>query len=119
MGVKPSALAIRSALRVFWVLVPTSEASSSIMAKICQVSGKKGNHAKHIRHRHSGAWKFRAPKKNRMQLPNLQTVTVRTPHGKVKMIVSTTVLRSTIFNSVLCGIRPIPKAWLKKPNYNL
>lgn len=89
------------------------------MAKICQVSGKKGNSAKHIRHRHSGAWKFRAPKKNRLQLPNLQVVTIKTPHGKVRMTVATSVLKSAEFAAVQCGLKPIPKAWLKRPNYGI
>lgn len=87
------------------------------MAKICQVSGKKGNSAKHIRHRHSGAWKFRAPKKNRTQLPNLQRVTIQTPNGKVRLTVATSVLKSPAFAAVVSGLRPIPKAWLKKPTY--
>lgn len=89
------------------------------MAKICQVSGKKANNAKHIRHRHSGQWKFRAPKKNRLQLPNLQTVRVKTEHGVVRLTVATSVLKSAEFAAVQCGLRPIPKAWLKKPDYNL
>lgn len=89
------------------------------MANICQVSGKKGNAAKHIRHRHSGAWKFRAPKKNRMQHANLQIVTVNTVHGKVRLKVSTSVLKSPEFNAVLCGLKPAPKAWLKKATYNI
>jgi ribosomal protein L28 len=89
------------------------------MAKICQVSGKKANNAKHIRHRHSGAWKFRAPKKNRLQMPNLQTVRVKTEHGIVKLTVSTSVLKSAAFSAVACGLKPVPKAWLKKPTYNL
>ena len=59
------------------------------MARICQVSGKKANNAKHIRHRHSGQWKFRAPKKNRLQSPNLQTVRLATPHGVVRITVAT------------------------------
>jgi len=89
------------------------------MANICQVSGKKANNAKHIRHRHSGAWKFRAPKKNRLQLPNLQVVTIQTPHGRVRMTVSTKVLKSPEFAAVVSGLKPIPKAWLKKPSYNV
>ncbi len=89
------------------------------MAKICQVSGKVRNNAKHIRHRHSGQWKFRAPKKNRSQNPNLQSVTIQTPHGKVRMIVATSVMKSAEFSSVVSGLRPIPAAWLKKPSYNL
>ncbi len=87
------------------------------MAKVCQVSGKRANNAKHIRHRHSGQWKFRAPKKNRTQEANLQTVTVRTPGGKVRLTVATSVLKSPEFARVLCGLKPIPKAWLKKPTY--
>lgn len=89
------------------------------MAKVCQVSGKKANHAKHIRHRHSGQWKFRAPKKNRMQDPNLQKVTIQTPNGKVRLVVAASVLKSPEFARVLSGIKPIPKEWLKKPGYDL
>jgi len=88
------------------------------MAKICQVSGKKGNNAKHIRHRHSGAWKFRAPKKNRLQDPNLQTVRLRLPQGTVKLTVSTKVLKSPDFAAVASGVKPMPKSWLKKPSYD-
>ncbi len=87
------------------------------MAKICQVSGKKGNKARHIRHRHSGPWKFRAPRKNRVQYPNLQTVTIQTPHGKVRLVVSTKVMKSPEFVAVASGAKPIPKAWLVKPTY--
>ena len=89
------------------------------MARVCQVSGKKANNAKHIRHRHSGAWKFRAPKKNRLQLPNLHVVRVLTPNGKVKLVVSTSVIKSPAFAAVVSGLKPIPKAWLKKPTYGV
>lgn len=89
------------------------------MAKICQVSGKKANNAKHIRHRHSGQWKFRAPKKNRLQMPNLQTVRLKTEHGMVKITVSTSVLKSSEFAAVASGLKPVPKAWLKKPDYGI
>lgn len=89
------------------------------MANICQVSGKKANNAKHIRHRHSGAWKFRAPKKNRQQMPNLQTVRLKTVHGTVKLTVCTSVMKSAEFAAVVSGLRPVPKAWLKKPSYNI
>ncbi|MCU0316460.1 MAG: hypothetical protein MUC92_07695 [Fimbriimonadaceae bacterium] len=88
------------------------------MAKVCQVSGKKANAAKHIRHRHS-AWKFRAPHKNRWQEANLQVVTIKTPHGKVRLTVAASVMKSEEFARVLCGLKPIPKAWLKKPSYNV
>lgn len=89
------------------------------MAKICQVTHKKANSAKHIRHRHSGQWKFRAPKKNRFQEPNLQVVRVKTPNGVVRLTVAASVLRSPEFASVVCGLRPIPPAWLKRPSYNV
>lgn len=88
------------------------------MAKVCQVSGKSFNNAKHCRHRHS-AWKFRAPHKNRRQQPNLQTVTVSTPHGKRRITVATSVLKSAEFSAVLCGLKPIPAAWLQKPTYQI
>jgi large subunit ribosomal protein L28 len=89
------------------------------MAKICQVSGKKGNNAKHIRNQHSQGWKYKAPKRNRVQAPNLQVVRVKTPNGTVKLTVATSVLKSPEFSSVLCGLKPIPKAWLKKPSYGI
>ena len=89
------------------------------MARVCQVSGKKANNAKHIRHRHSGAWKFRAPKKNRLQCANLQTVKLDTPQGKVKITVSASAMKSEAFAAVCCGLKPVPKAWLQKANYGL
>ena len=89
------------------------------MARVCQVSGKKGNNAKHIRNQHSQGWKYKAPHKNRVQHPNLQTVRVKTANGTVKLVVSTSVIKSSEFNAVVCGIRPIPKAWLKKAGYGL
>jgi large subunit ribosomal protein L28 len=89
------------------------------MAKICQVSGKKGNKAKHIRNQHSQGWKYKAPKKNRVQLPNLQTVRLKTASGTVKLTVATSVIKSPEFSAVACGLKPIPKAWLKKPSYGI
>jgi large subunit ribosomal protein L28 len=88
------------------------------MANICQVSGQKANNAKNIRHRHS-AWKFRAPKKKKMQLPNLQIVKVKTEHGIVRLKISTSTIKSAEFAAVVSGIRPVPKAWLKKPTYGI
>ncbi|HEY3782227.1 MAG TPA: L28 family ribosomal protein [Fimbriimonadaceae bacterium] len=88
------------------------------MANICQVSGKKANNAKNIRHRHS-AWKFRAPKKQKTQLPNLHVVRLKTPHGIVRLTISTSTLKSAEFAAVVSGIRPVPKAWLKKPTYGI
>ncbi|MBS1720146.1 MAG: hypothetical protein JST35_06850 [Armatimonadetes bacterium] len=90
------------------------------MAKICQVTGKKGNTtAKFIRNRHSQGWKYKAPHKNRTQHPNLQTIRLKTPTGTYTLTVAASVIKSPMFNSVACGLRPIPKAWLKKPGYNL
>jgi ribosomal protein L28 len=90
------------------------------MAKICQVSGKKGNtNAKYIRNQHSQGWKYKAPHKNRIQQPNLQNVRVKTEHGFVTLKVATSVIKSAEFNAVACGLKPVPKAWLKKPSYNL
>ncbi|MBS1705746.1 MAG: hypothetical protein JST40_07725 [Armatimonadetes bacterium] len=88
------------------------------MAKICQVSGKKANQAQHCRHRHS-AWKFKAPHKPRVQNPNLQTVTIKTPHGKVRLTVATSVMKSAEFAAVVAGIKPIPRAWLKPTGYGI
>lgn len=87
------------------------------MAKVCQVSGKRGNNAKHIRNQHSQGWKYKAPKKNRVQQPNLQTVRLKTPNGTVRLTVATSVLKSAEWNRVACGLTPLPKAWLKKPTY--
>lgn len=89
------------------------------MAKICQVSGKKGNTtAKHIRNQHSQGWKYKAPKKNRIQQPNLQTVRLKTPQGTFRLTVAANVLKSAEWNMVACGLRPVPKAWLKKASYD-
>lgn len=90
------------------------------MAKVCQVSGKTGNtKAKFIRNRHSQGWKYKAPHKNRTQHANLQSVKVNTPNGKVTLVIATSVLKSPEFAAVACGLKPIPKAWLKKPSYNV
>lgn len=89
------------------------------MAKICQVSGKKANNAKHIRNQHSQGWKYKAPHKNRVQNPNLHVVRVKTEHGTVKLLVAASVIKSAEFNAVACGLKPVPKAWLKKPSYGI
>lgn len=73
--------------------------------------------ARHIRHRHSGQWKFRAPRKNRVQLPNLQTVTIQTAGGRVRLTVATSVMKSAAFLAVVEGRKPIPAEWLKKVTY--
>lgn len=91
------------------------------MAKVCQVSGKKGNTtAKFIRNRHSQGWKYKAPHKNRTQHPNLQTVRVKVGGGNtVKLVIATDVLKSPLFAQVACGLKPVPKAWLKKATYGV
>lgn len=89
------------------------------MANVCQITGKKANSAKHIRHRHSGQWKFRAPKKNRLQHVNLKTVKIKTDGGVIRLRVAACVLKSPDFNAVVCGLRPIPKEWLTKPTYGI
>jgi ribosomal protein L28 len=89
-----------------------------IMAKICQVTGKKGNTtAKFIRNRHSQGWKYKAPKKNRTQEVNLRSIRLKTPEGTFRITVAASVIKSPAFNAVACGLRPIPKAWLQKPTY--
>jgi large subunit ribosomal protein L28 len=90
------------------------------MAKICQVTGKKGNtKAKYIRNQHSQGWKYKAPHKPRTQEANLQSIRLKTPTGTYRILVAASVLKSMEFNMVACGLKPIPKAWLKKPSYNL
>lgn len=90
------------------------------MAKVCQVSGKKGNTtAKFIRNRHSQGWKYKAPHKNRVQNANLQVVRVKVGGNNVKLVVSTDVLKSPAFAAVACGLKPVPKAWLKKATYGI
>ncbi len=90
------------------------------MAKICQVSGKKGNtSAKFIRNQHSQGWKYKAPHKNRIQHANLQTVRLKTPTGTHTLTVATSVIKSPEFNAVCCGLRPVPKHWLKKATYGI
>jgi len=90
------------------------------MARICQVSGKKGNtSAKYIRNQHSQGWKYKAPHKNRVQQANLQSVRLKTPTGTYRLLVCTSVIKSAEYNMVACGLKPIPPAWLKKPSYGI
>ncbi len=90
------------------------------MAKICQVSGKRGNsQAKHIRNQHSQGWRDKAPHKNRTQEANLQTIRLKTPTGTYRLTVATSVIKSPAFNMVACGLRPVPKEWLKKATYGI
>jgi large subunit ribosomal protein L28 len=52
-----------------------------------------------------------------VQYPNLQTVTIQTPNGKVRLTVSTKVMKSAAFVAVVAGAKPIPREWLIKPKY--
>lgn len=44
------------------------------MARVCEICGKGPMFGHNIQHRHSGQWRYRAPKTNRQWSPNLQTV---------------------------------------------
>lgn len=44
------------------------------MARVCEICGKSPQFGQNIRHRHSGLWRYRAPRTKRQWLPNLQTV---------------------------------------------
>lgn len=87
------------------------------MAKVCQVTGKRANNAKHIKHQHSQGWMYKAPKKNRVQDANLQIVHLKTPNGKIKLKISTKAMKSPDYAAVVCGLKPIPASWRKKPTY--
>jgi large subunit ribosomal protein L28 len=89
------------------------------MSRICQVSGVGPLKGHRRRHPHSGAWNLRAPKKNHTFLPNLQTVTVNTPEGKVRLKVTTSVMTSEKFQDYLTGTRPLPKDLCKKSRHHL
>ncbi len=78
------------------------------MSRVCQVSGVGPMKGHRRRHPHSGPWKLRAPKKNHTFLPNLQTVTVHTPEGRVRLKVTTSVMSSRDFQDYLAGVRPLP-----------
>ncbi len=84
------------------------------MSRVCQVSGVGPMKGHRRRHPHSGAWNLRAPKKNHTFLPNLQTVTVSTPEGKVRLKVTTSVMSSRNFQDYLTGVKPLPKELCKK-----
>ncbi len=60
------------------------------MAKRCDICGKKPVYGHRKKHKHSKAWRYRAPKTNRVWIPNLREVTLETPLGgaKVKMCMS-------------------------------
>lgn len=52
------------------------------MAQVCEVCGKGPMFGHSIQHRHSGQWRYRAPKTGRQWSPNLQRVRVYVNGGK-------------------------------------
>lgn len=89
------------------------------MSRVCPISGKGPLKGNRIRHPHSGAWKLRAPKKKHTFLPNLQTVTVNTPEGRVRLKVATSVMTSEKFQDYLTGAKPLPKELTRKSRHHL
>ncbi len=53
------------------------------MTKICDFSGKSVIAGKRIQHKHSGQWRFRAPKTNRKFKANIREIKVKNTEGKV------------------------------------
>ena len=84
------------------------------MSRVCEISGVGPMKGHRRRHPHSGAWNLRAPKKNHTFLPNLQTVTVNTPEGRVRLKVTTSVMTSEIFQDYLTGKKELPKELKKR-----
>ena len=52
------------------------------MARVCEICGKGPQFGQNIRHRHSGLWRYRAPRTKRQWSPNLQTVRAYVNGGK-------------------------------------
>jgi large subunit ribosomal protein L28 len=89
------------------------------MSRVCQISGRGPLKGNRVRHPHSGAWNLRAPKKKHFFLPNLQTVTVQTPEGKVRLKVTTSVMTSEKFQDYLTGKKQLPKELTKRSMQHL
>lgn len=89
------------------------------MSRVCQVSGAGPMKGNRLRHPHSGAWNLRAPKKKHTFVPNLQTVTIHTKEGKIRMKVTTSVLTSRDFQDYLSGVKPVPEEWAKKSRQHI
>ena len=89
------------------------------MSRVCEISGKGPLKGHRRRHPHSGAWNLRAPKKNHTFLPNLQTVTVNTPLGKVRLKVATSVMTSEKFQDYLSGVKPLPVELTRRSRQHL
>lgn len=89
------------------------------MSRICQISGKGPLKGNRIRNKHSIQWKYKAPKSKHFFLPNLQTVTVNTPEGRVRLKVATSVLTSDNFQDYLTGAKQLPKELTKKSRQHI
>ena len=55
------------------------------MARKCEVCGKKPISGHRKKHKHSKGWRYRAPKTNRIWVPNLRKVVLDTPAGEMKI----------------------------------
>jgi large subunit ribosomal protein L28 len=89
------------------------------MSRVCEISGVGPMKGHRRRHPHSGAWNLRAPKKNHTFLPNLQTVTIRTPEGKVRLKVTTSVMSSPDFQDYCAGVKPLPEHLKKGSQHHI
>ncbi len=83
------------------------------MAKVCDISGRHAQAGRWTRHPHSGAWAHRAPQKARRFQVNLQSVTIQTPKGKVKIKVAARMLTSKNFQAIVAGQKQLPAHLLK------
>ena len=90
-----------------------SRERENIMAKVCDISGRHAQAGRWTRHPHSGSWAHRAPQKARRFNVNLQTVTVQTPKGKVKIKVAARMLTSKNFQAIVAGQKQLPAHLLK------
>jgi large subunit ribosomal protein L28 len=64
------------------------------MSKICALCRKEAMHGQFIRHRHSGQWATRAPRKKRLFLPNLQPMRMQVNGAAKRMMVCTKCMKS-------------------------
>ena len=85
----------------------------TIMAKVCDISGRKAQAGRWTRHPHSGSWAHRAPQKARRFEVNLQTVTIQTPKGKKKIKVAARMMNSRNFLAIVAGQKQLPAHLMK------
>ncbi len=64
------------------------------MSQSCAICGKSSMAGQHIRHRHSGQWKFRAPRTKRLFRPNLQQVRLPSNGEMKKAMVCTKCMKA-------------------------